>query len=117
MSKNFFHLLNVKLLLIAVCAAPAYATIDFKPIVDTNFTKGDHKINIEYKKEIQISQTLNGMEYEDFCKMGVMQGMMGATSTRQYIDTTLKGRYLKGITSNSEYKNEVRWFENNCPGY
>lgn len=54
---------------------------------------------------------------ENFCQMGALQGVMGKTSTRHYVDTTLKGRFAMGNSTAQQYKNQINWFRSNCPAY
>jgi len=54
---------------------------------------------------------------ENFCQMAALQGATGNTSSRHYVDTTLKGRFAVGNSTMSEYQNQRRWFANNCPAY
>jgi hypothetical protein len=54
---------------------------------------------------------------ENFCQMAALQGAMGNTSSRHYVDTTLKGRFAMGNSTSQQYKNQLNWFRNNCPAY
>ena len=54
---------------------------------------------------------------ENFCQMAALQGAMGNTSSRHYVDTILKGRFAMGNSTMSEYQNQSSWFANYCPAY
>jgi hypothetical protein len=54
---------------------------------------------------------------EGFCKLGALQEAAGSTSTRSYINTTLKGRFALGNSTAQQYRNQLQWFRDNCPAY
>ena len=54
---------------------------------------------------------------ENLCQMAALQGATGNTSSRHFVDTTLKGRFAIGNSTSQQYKNQLNWFRNNCPAY
>lgn len=54
---------------------------------------------------------------EDLCQMGALLDATSNTSTRHYVDTTLKGRFATGNSTAQEYRNQLKWFRSNCPAY
>jgi len=53
---------------------------------------------------------------EELCRAGALMGATGG-SGRNYIDTTLQGRYSMGNSTSQQYRNQINWLRSNCPAY
>jgi hypothetical protein len=53
---------------------------------------------------------------EELCRAGALMGATGG-SGRNYIDTTLQGRYSMGNSTSQQYRNQINWFRSSCPAY
>lgn len=57
-------------------------------------------------------------QLSELCRGGAMMGAQGGNvASRNYIDTTLKGRYAMGNSTMEQYAAQKKWMQSNCPAY
>ena len=88
-----------------------YALLGFLAVIIFSiislFSSGTRTYNIGMEEQVLIN----------LCDAGNLLEMSGSNTTRNYVDTVLKGRLQLGNSTKEEYKEQKRWFNSECIYY